>query len=268
MALSKDYIGKKCYIDMEDNPNIDKSMLGTIINYYSDGSDTYVEVSMNPYGEVIKVRDDSLITIIDSGSGGGGGGGGGDTPPYPPLPSDYQELEYLTSPANVWPRINTGSSPNIAGDIYRFDIRGVGTPIGKRYSGWNAGVDVISTLGCSGWNSTKVYQSWDYLSQQPGDWCSVAFTCNYAGEFDYGSWGPPTGPSGDHYTGDLGKLLVERRIVIGGNTYDKLDLAIKVVMALIPCYRKSDGANGFYDTVNDVFYTAVNGAFTRGPEKN
>ena len=65
MALSKDYIGKKCYIDMEDNPNIDKSMLGIIINYYSDSSDTYVEVSMNPYGEVIKVRDDSKINLLN-----------------------------------------------------------------------------------------------------------------------------------------------------------------------------------------------------------
>ena len=50
---------------MEDNPNIDKSMLGIIINYYSDSSDTYVEVSMNPYGEVIKVRDDSKINLLN-----------------------------------------------------------------------------------------------------------------------------------------------------------------------------------------------------------
>ena len=64
MALSKDYIGKKCYIDMSEDPNIDKSMLGTIIDYYKDSSDEWVEISMNPYGEVIKVRDENKINLL------------------------------------------------------------------------------------------------------------------------------------------------------------------------------------------------------------
>ena len=40
--MDNSLIGKRCYINMSEDPNIDKSMLGTIINYYSDGSDTYV----------------------------------------------------------------------------------------------------------------------------------------------------------------------------------------------------------------------------------
>jgi hypothetical protein len=64
MALSKDYIGKRCYINMSEDPNIDKSMLGTIIDYYKDSSDEWVEISMNPYGEVIKVRDENKINLL------------------------------------------------------------------------------------------------------------------------------------------------------------------------------------------------------------
>ena len=41
----------------------------------------------------------------------------------------------------------------------------------------------------------------------------------------------------------------------------------KPVRYLIPCYRKSDGVIGMYDTVNDAFYTnAGTGTFGKGPD--
>ena len=57
--------GKKCFIDMEEIDNIDKDMLGTIIGYYKDSSDEYLQVSMNPYGQVIRVRDESKINLLE-----------------------------------------------------------------------------------------------------------------------------------------------------------------------------------------------------------
>lgn len=42
-----------------------------------------------------------------------------------------------------------------------------------------------------------------------------------------------------------------------------------IVRNMIPCYRKSDGEVGMYDTVNDVFYTNQGtGTFIKGPNKN
>lgn len=63
--MDSSLIGKKCYIDMEENESIDKDMLGTIIGYYKDSSDEYLQVSMNPYGEVIRIRDESKINVLE-----------------------------------------------------------------------------------------------------------------------------------------------------------------------------------------------------------
>jgi hypothetical protein len=49
---------------MEEIDSIDKDMLGTIIGYYKDSSDEYLQVSMNPYGQVIRVRDESKINLL------------------------------------------------------------------------------------------------------------------------------------------------------------------------------------------------------------
>ena len=62
--MDSSLIGKKCFIDMEETDNIDKDMLGTIIGYYKDSSDEYLQVSMNPYGQVIRVRDESKINLL------------------------------------------------------------------------------------------------------------------------------------------------------------------------------------------------------------
>lgn len=62
--MDSSLIGKKCFIDMEENDNIDKNMFGLIIGYYKDSSDEYLKVSMNPYGEVIKIRDESKINVL------------------------------------------------------------------------------------------------------------------------------------------------------------------------------------------------------------
>lgn len=186
-------------------------------------------------------------------------------PVYPPLPSDYQELEYLTTGADQgYPRINTGSAyPIQAGDIFRFNFRGSGTPMGKRSSGWNIAVDPANDF-FSVYSGNPIFCSWRLLTQETTDWmsaCGIPTGGIGDGNFDYGQWG------GDyHYDGDLGVLTVSRRVVVNGGSYDSIEYVDRVVKALIPCYRKADGVNGFYDTVNDVFYTAVTGTFERGPE--
>lgn len=70
MAFDKSNIGKKCYINLSQEAGIDDSSLGKIIGYYNESNEEYYFVSIIPDGKVIKVYDDSLINIIDDGSGG------------------------------------------------------------------------------------------------------------------------------------------------------------------------------------------------------
>lgn len=62
--MDSSLIGKKCFINMSEDENIDKNIFGTIIGYYKDSSDEYLQVSMNPYGEVIRIRDESKINLL------------------------------------------------------------------------------------------------------------------------------------------------------------------------------------------------------------
>lgn len=62
--MDSSLIGKKCFINMSEDENIDKNIFGTIIGYYKDSSDEYLQVSMNPYGEVIRIRDESKINVL------------------------------------------------------------------------------------------------------------------------------------------------------------------------------------------------------------
>ena len=63
--MDSSLIGKKCFIDMEEIDSIDKDMLGTIIGYYKDSSEEYLQISVNPYGQVIRVRDESKINLLE-----------------------------------------------------------------------------------------------------------------------------------------------------------------------------------------------------------
>lgn len=70
MAFDKSNIGKSCYINMSSETGIDDSALAKIIGYFNEANEEYYFVSIIPDGKVIKVYDDSLINIIDDGSGG------------------------------------------------------------------------------------------------------------------------------------------------------------------------------------------------------
>lgn len=188
---------------------------------------------------------------------------------YPPLPSEYQELEYLrTTAESGYARINTVGYGVQAGDHIRLSFRGYGVICGQRNSGWNFNVDTVNNFNAILYNCYKVFYSWEVLEQELGDWCTceLGFNNTYSTDMTYGGWGSSTSSMNYNFFGDLGILLVFRPVVIG-NDPKELNYSFECVRALIPCYRKSDGVNGFYDTVADVFHIAFMGTFTRGPEK-
>lgn len=200
------------------------------------------------------LEDDIGLTYVDPG--------GGSTPIYPSLPEEYQELEYLTTNETLgYPRINTDSFSLQGADVVTVIVRGGGPVVGKRDNGWNANIGTMTQTLIT-YNCSKLFVSWEQITQAPGEFASVCVMTGISGAFDYGQWGTDY-----HYTGDLGILTVSRGTVVNGGTYDTIEYKYVVVMALIPCYRKSDDVNGFYDSVNDVFYTAITGTFARGPEK-
>ena len=57
---------------------------------------------------------------------------------------------------------------------------------------------------------------------------------------------------------------------VNGNLYGLTinDATGVAVMKLVPCYRVADSVCGFFDLCNRRFYTAVQGSFTPGPDAN
>lgn len=187
---------------------------------------------------------------------------------YPPLPSEYQELEYLrTTAESGYARINTVGYGVQAGDHIRLTFRGDGVICGQRNNGWNFNVNTVNRFWTVLYNDYKVFYSWEVLEQTPGDWCTceLGFNSTYSTDMTYGGWGSSTSSRDYNFFGDLGIFLVLRPVIVG-NDPKELRSDFTCVRALIPCYRKSDGVNGFYDTVAGVFHTAFMGTFTRGPE--
>ena len=65
-------IGKYCIYAKYSSGTIDDFVLGQIIGFYEDNSETYYVLSIGSSGECIKIYDDSKIQLISTGGGGGG----------------------------------------------------------------------------------------------------------------------------------------------------------------------------------------------------
>lgn len=205
---------------------------------------------------------DGLSSVVVNVSGGGGGGGGGIT--YPELPSGYKEVQYLsTGPSYSYPYI---IFPGItSGDIVVLTHCGDGV-IGGNEQSFNINTACVSTFSLVIYgNYTAIWKSWEQIEQQLGDVVSLGlrFSGTYT-NVKYGLWRA----NSYTYTGNLYKLLVVNPYAfdVSGNTAEGIVPKLQCRYALLPCYRIADGVNGFYDTVNDVFYTAQQGTFGRGPE--
>ena len=189
------------------------------------------------------------------------------------IPEEYQEVEYVTFHGT-----NSGTSST------EYIDTGV---VPSATKGFFLDADVIGASGCTGWgsgansaatifrgNSTglriqadnssaaKTYSVtgrhvWtiDYYNQRMGydnTFDSISPVQYGVLNFYLGAWYE----AGTTYYG------------MGGNVYSfKIYDSGNLSVNYIPCYRKSDGVIGFYDTVNNVF--KVNnggGTFTKGPD--
>lgn len=194
-------------------------------------------------------------------------GGSGYEIPFD-VPAEYQRLEYLETDAS-YPRV---SAPFIYGSGDYIILRVLCTHnqhgyAAGEYPDWNIGIHTANKLyTVTGFGIVGF--SWDYYTQGIDDPATAILaassgTSQYS-SIDFGGFG-----SNYHFIGKLYYLAVVRPIVNPTNN-DIIPIMSQssVVYTLIPCYRKSDGVNGFYDTINNVFYTSVSGTFIRGPEVN
>ncbi len=184
-------------------------------------------------------------------------------PPEPPLPAEYQEVEYMDfTPHCGYPvtipttfLLEAKFSPDAvetAHDAlgYRtnsqnnkdFEI-GIGETGLVRYWVRGLGQDVdLTERAVAGETYVKRGMAYNFRT--------TAFIGRYAAY------------SSSTYFGFDGKIYYVKGWDINGN------LSFKFV----PCYRKADNAPGFYDVVADVFYSTLNttggGSIALGPDAN
>ncbi len=181
----------------------------------------------------------------------------------PPLPSTYQQLEYLE---------NGEDDTKVKVSLYRgyssitfFVVKVKGTnnsrgvvagihSVAEGSVAWNENIKQPSQQFVD-YNSQMLDTSWNYTWYDPnGPMIAVFRPTARETDFYLGGWG-----GGDNwFDGKIYYLYVVSPVELAASK--------TLLCALIPCYRKSDGVNGFYDTVNNTFYTAISGSFTRGPE--
>lgn len=188
-------------------------------------------------------------------------GGGSYEIPFD-VPAEYQRVEYLdTGGANC--RVNVSHS-YIAADLFCVKFSGEGPFIGNRSGyNWNMNASTIAKIYTE-YHTTLWDVSWRHDWYNDNDPACIAFMASYAlNSFDLGGWGNDYPFYGRIYFCYIVPCSPQ---IESNNSFVNLTTPLSV--CLIPCYRKSDGVNGFYDTVNNVFYTSVSGTFIRGPEVN
>ena len=193
------------------------------------------------------------------------------------LPSDYQEVEYLTAGASlayfsIPVKIEIGdtvtwdiSAPNWAALT---SMSSLGIKESLDYgSGFRVNACVQQRLRALYANSATVHDAFDPTKSSTG-----------GSTVRYGS----TLIDGERITRSIVlDTASNARILFYGayapNEYSpncnlyKLSLTRtnnRIALYLVPCYRVADNVCGFYDFRNQIFFTPVTGTFTAGPDVN
>lgn len=193
------------------------------------------------------------------------GGGGGNTKRFnvPSLPSEYQEVEYLSTNegATGHPYVRVDYSLKV-GDCIECGFKGLHTILGPD-NAWNFHINdnlTFSIYNNGGYTYGIGYQP--YTDNAIGKFVLTFSAVGSQTYFNYGLW-----RSNDTYVydGNLYPLYVYNQATFGVYENDNNSL----IIALIPCYKKATNESGFYDVVNNVFLTAPSGrTFGRGADVN
>lgn len=188
----------------------------------------------------------------------------------PPLPSAYQEVEYIETGEDQGYAYIRGF--NIPAKTYVYlDADGSGQIFGNEQS-LNLSIITADKYFVTYGNYIEIFKSWDLITGSNRATFGLYFTSSYT-NMNLGLWRANqytySGKIYKMYGLNLVKALAlsttPESIVLTSHG-DAHWTGSQWVFCLVPCYRKADNAAGFYDTVNDVFYTARQGTFSVGPD--
>lgn len=187
------------------------------------------------------------------------------------LPKEYQEVEWIQSSGTQY--IDTGFVPNNNTRVV-MDITVLNGTVSTFFGARKGATDSSFTAFCLGTTSLRS----DYGSSQKslsisGVGSRVVVDAN-KNVFNYGSYSVTHSAATfnstyslyllqNNYQGSADDNSCMAAILYASQVYDNGTL----VRDYVPCYRKSDGAIGLYDIVNDGFYgNAGTGTFTKGAD--
>ena len=191
-------------------------------------------------------------------------------PRLQPIPSDYQQVEYIESSGTQY--IDSGIAPSSISPIVKI----------KFYYKTRVG-ESNALFGCWGANDTRFQIWWNGIGI--GTVMSYSFTNNTMYEIELNGVVPRAVINGTTYTSGITKdngfstsnmYLFSRNESGSANAgmpqqlyYCKIYNNDVLVRNFVPCYRKSDNEIGLYDTITQTFFTnAGTGTFTKGNNKN
>lgn len=182
------------------------------------------------------------------------GGGGGD----PALPNEYQKVEYLSITDTQYVTVQSGLGS--VGVMTIIDVsQDVISTSEAGFAGYNYSVSAVTELYIK--NSANAYAKGPSIDVPISE--NLSANTRYSIRF---VWPRALGayfnigqyrPDWYHFTGKIYRAEFIPQ-------FSKNATAL-----LIPCYRKSDLEPGFYDVINNIFYTNVGtGTFGVGPDAN
>ena len=211
-------------------------------------------------------------------------GGTAHTISFSPIPSEYQEVEYITGSGTQYIRLPIDSDDNLK---LEFEVKGLDsdgyfcaigaysstaknqyfmiqdTGSARKYYAYMTNRLVQTSVSADYHDSTNihtVYVDFASYANKPSitvDGVTTTATSNVTTDHEIGrpmylfSRGTNTTGRGK---GSFGKVKAYR--VVGGT----------VLMDLYPCYRKSDNVVGMYDLISETFLENIGtGSFTAGP---
>ncbi len=185
----------------------------------------------------------------------------GGVTPEPPLPAEYQEVEYIDFTPHCGYLVTIPKTFKMEAKFSPDEVNNAHAAFGYRVS-TTAQIDfeILVNQGLARyWMRAATYDPDLNISVLPGD---VVVIKGFAYNFRTTAYIGEYGNRGTSSEGFDGKIYYVKGWDINGN------LSFKFV----PCYRKADDVPGFYDVVADVFYSTLTissgGSISVGPDAN
>lgn len=203
------------------------------------------------------------------------GGGGG----RPPLPSEYQEVEYLSKgTGNSYFVFQLPREYNPCNATYRYRVR---YPASSLLAVYSAGVSNSPQLRLFS-EGNRVLSAYnggagicglvcDYVDK----WADVEFIVNSSSSsitaVVEGNTHTNTGGGNAGFTTStarIGRIVQSYYFFSGDLAFVEAEDDNGHLFWMVACYRKSDNVAGFYDVINNEFHPSDNSPWVAGPDIN